>query len=763
MKHNLKILHLEDLASDAELVAMELKKGGFLFELQLVDNKLDFIKALKEFKPDIVLSDHSLPSFNSIEALEILKTSALDIPFILITSTISEEFAVQIMLNGASDYILKDRLQRLPKAVENAYNKWQAEYDKQKYFDTIIANEKLLKESQRIAHLGSWEYNYITNETTWSNETYKIFGLLPGAIEPSLENFYNFIHPDDLAFVKEKVSETQQTNVDVTFNNRIIRKDKEIRYISSRNTQEFDNNNRLIKLQGILQDITERRLTEMEREFDSNNLKALINNTDNLMWSIGTDFKIITWNKAFEDTMMQVTGRALIKGEPLPNIGFSDEQIKNWNKYYERAFSGEKFTLIEQAEAPKEIWTEISFYPIYSHNKVIGTACFSRNITERKIFEREMQKTTAELFAIKEKLEHNEQRLKQAQSIAHLGNWELNFKNGLVTLSDEACKILGLTPSENQLRIDEWKSYLHEDDLEMVENTIENSRLSLQDFSFFHRIVRRNGEVRHLHFESRYEFDEHNNPTSLFGVILDITERKKQEEDLRNLLKVTTDQNFRLQNFAYIVSHNIRSHSANISGLLDFIANSESEAETMRLMNMLNFTANKLAETIENLNEIITIQNDVKLQKAKVNLKEEIIKTSYVINGLIEETGTVIDVDISEQLYLEVVPSYLESILINIISNAIKYRSPNRKAIVRITHRTEGDYHVVSIADNGIGIDLEKNADKVFGMYKTFHNNKDARGFGLYITKNQIEVMGGKIEIESSIDEGTTFNIYFRK
>ena len=124
MNTKLKILHLEDLPSDAELVDRELKKGSIEFEKLVVDNKTDFERALKEFSPDIILSDHSLPAFNSVEALKIVKQSGEDIPFILVTSTVSEDFAVDMMRDGATDYILKDRLQRLPAAILQAIDKY---------------------------------------------------------------------------------------------------------------------------------------------------------------------------------------------------------------------------------------------------------------------------------------------------------------------------------------------------------------------------------------------------------------------------------------------------------------------------------------------------------------------------------------------------------------------------------------------------------------------------------------------------------------
>ena len=113
-------------------------------------------------------------------------------------------------------------------------------------------------------------------------------------------------------------------------------------------------------------------------------------------------------------------------------------------------------------------------------------------------------------------------------------------------------------------------------------------------------------------------------------------------------------------------------------------------------------------------------------------------------------------------MYVNVVPSYLESILLNLMTNAIKYRSADRDPQIRLSAETEGDYTVLSVQDNGIGIDLDTHGKKLFGMYKTFHSNKDARGLGLFITKTQVEAMGGKIVVDSKPNEGSTFKIYFK-
>src|SRR2546430_573972 len=122
-----RILHVEDSAVDVELVKRLLKKAGLPFEYLVVDTEEKFLAGLKEFKPDVILCDHSLPQFDSVMAFQIYLNLNLDIAFLLVTGSVSEEYAVEMMRNGIDDYLLKDNLQRLPKAIENAFNKREKE------------------------------------------------------------------------------------------------------------------------------------------------------------------------------------------------------------------------------------------------------------------------------------------------------------------------------------------------------------------------------------------------------------------------------------------------------------------------------------------------------------------------------------------------------------------------------------------------------------------------------------------------------------
>ena len=119
--------------------------------------------------------------------------------------------------------------------------------------------------------------------------------------------------------------------------------------------------------------------------------------------------------------------------------------------------------------------------------------------------------------------------------------------------------------------------------------------------------------------------------------------------------------------------------------------------------------------------------------------------------------------EINEEHHVKAIPAYLDSIVLNFLTNAIKYRSEKRTPIIELTSTIEDDYVVFKIKDNGLGIDMEKFGDKLFQMYKTFHYNEDAIGIGLFITKNHIESLGGKVEVTSEVDQGTEFSIYFKK
>jgi len=275
-------------------------------------------------------------------------------------------------------------------------------------------------------------------------------------------------------------------------------------------------------------------------------------------------------------------------------------------------------------------------------------------------------------------------------------------------------------------------------------------------------LKRKDGSKMWVEDHSYYEYDGDGKILFHHGILRDVTGKLEKQSELENLLLVTEDQNKRLQNFAHIISHNIRSHSANMSSLVRFLQESPSDEDRIRLFDMLKISTGKLEETIQNLNEIITVNQKLDTPLEPRNLRQEVENTLLVLSGDIAENNVEVSINIPKNLEIMVVPAYLDSVLLNIIDNAIKYRSSNIALNLRLSSKKNGKSTILMISDNGIGIDLTKNSTKLFKMYETFSDNKDSRGFGLYITKTQIEAMGGTVEVESELGKGSTFRLSFK-
>jgi PAS domain S-box-containing protein len=271
----------------------------------------------------------------------------------------------------------------------------------------------------------------------------------------------------------------------------------------------------------------------------------------------------------------------------------------------------------------------------------------------------------------------------------------------------------------------------------------------------------RDQSIKSNHWEFKGILGEEGQVVEILCVGYDVTLLLENLQRAQHLLDVTSQQNLRLQNFAYIISHNIRSHSTNLSSLVQLLTEAKTKAQKSRFLQMLGTSTEQLADTIVNLNDIVTINTNVSKPKAQRMLKAEIDKALEALSVLIEQQHIAVEVKVPSSLSVTVVPAYLDSILLNLISNAIKYRSPKRPAHIRLHAQATPNGVVLKVQDNGRGIDLVRYGAKLFGMYKTFHNNEDARGVGLFITKNQVEAMQGRITVESEVEVGSTFTIQF--
>lgn len=240
-------------------------------------------------------------------------------------------------------------------------------------------------------------------------------------------------------------------------------------------------------------------------------------------------------------------------------------------------------------------------------------------------------------------------------------------------------------------------------------------------------------------------------------------ERNRTTEHLKQSNLILATQNDKLLQFTHIVSHNLRSQTSNLSMVRDALYSAHTREEFEEFFEMLHETSLKMHETVETLNVITTMRSGLRPDLSHVALRASFDRLTQSLHYEITTLNAHIEVNIPETLTIFHVQSWVDSILFHLLSNALRYRSPERAPVLQISAEQRPNGIELKIADNGLGIDLIRHGHKIFGLFKTFHNNPDARGLGLYLVRNQVESLGGTISVQSVPGRGTTFTLFFHE
>jgi PAS domain S-box-containing protein len=258
---------------------------------------------------------------------------------------------------------------------------------------------------------------------------------------------------------------------------------------------------------------------------------------------------------------------------------------------------------------------------------------------------------------------------------------------------------------------------------------------------------------------------------------IDISERKRSErmlnldkqkledknEELISLNQALENQTNQLQEFAYISSHNLRSPAGNIRALLDFYHNDPNEENFKIVLEKLDVVSEDLLDTINDLADVVKIKNEISQDFRAINLAKLIEKANDSLSQEILDKKATIEVQLNGISFIKASKTYMDSIILNLLSNALKYSQKKVPPRIHISAAHDETCLILKVEDNGLGIDMELYGSKLFGLRKTFHKNKDSRGVGLFITKAQVEAMQGTIYADSEPGKGATFYIRLPK
>lgn len=377
----------------------------------------------------------------------------------------------------------------------------------------------------------------------------------------------------------------------------------------------------------------------------------------------------------------------------------------------------------------------------------------------------ELEKEIAERANAQRLLTISEERLEMATVAAGLGIWDWDIKTGHVYFNDQWKLMLGYHPGELQNSFGTFEKLLHPNEKESLMLLL-NDHLEGRSSVYQAMIRMRTRDKRWkwvLTMSKASMRDENGNAVRLSGIHLDINDIKQKEIELKELTQELMHSNNELQQFAYITSHNLRAPVANLISLLGlFDRENLSERNTVFLEKM-ETSVERLHATLNDLNEILSSRINKADRDDHLVFEEELNKVKELISEEIRLKEVVIQADFSKAPEIFFSRKVLHSILLNLLTNAIKYRRPGVPPLIKVSTEEDGDYVILDVKDNGLGIDMEKHGNKIFGLYQRFHDSKDGKGLGLYIIKNQVEALEGKIAVESIVNKGTMFHVFLKK
>ncbi|MDP9048589.1 MAG: PAS domain-containing sensor histidine kinase, partial [Bacteroidota bacterium] len=352
----------------------------------------------------------------------------------------------------------------------------------------------------------------------------------------------------------------------------------------------------------------------------------------------------------------------------------------------------------------------------------------------------------------------NDLQYKETGTIAKTSGWEIDIASASLKTTDEAYNIYELN-DRSQYTLGEITNFFEPDYRPLFNGAIENAIHSCKMFDLELLFRTAKNDVIWIKAKGVPIIDDYGKCIKIRGIFQNIDDIKKNGLGLQSSIDVLNDQNKRLQNFAYIVSHNLRSHTGNLQFMVNLHEESQSAEDRAEVFSHIKSISGSLNSTIEHLNEIVKIHTDINKERKSVDFEVIFKNVVSALQTNIDNTGAQIQYDFSQCPVINYIPAYLESILQNLMTNALKYRHTDRKPVINC-RTIKNDRHIYLLfEDNGMGIDLDRHGDTIFGMYKTFHQNTDSKGLGLFITRNQVESLGGSIKIDSTVDIGTKFTV----
>lgn len=613
--------------------------------------------------------------------------------------------------------------------------------------EALRRSEELLKQSQEIAHLGSWELDLVNNHLSWSDEVYQLFGLVPREFGATYEAFLEAVHPADRVAVDAAYSGSVKEGRDgYEIEHRIIRKSTgEIRYVYEKCQHIRDASGNIIRSVGMVHDVTERRRIEDALRETRDYLNNLLDyaNAPIIVWDLS--FRITLFNHAFE----RLTG--LKAGEVIDrqlDILFPADQREESMGHIRRTAAGERWEAVEipilrmDGEVRIVLWNSATLYEV-DGKTAVATIAQGQDITERKRAEEALRDAALRYRTV-------------ADNTYNFEFW-INPVGQYLYASPSCQRLYGYAPAEFMADGGLGRRVVHPDDLAVFDRHLADveAKHSHRDIEF--RILRADGALRWIAHTCQPVFDEDGRYLGVRGSNRDITERKRAEEELRLTSEELARSNAELEQFAYVASHDLQEPLRMISSYVQLLGSRYSGKLDKDADDFIHYASDGAARMQKLINDLLSYSRVGTRGKAfeAVSLELALSQALDNLKVTVKDSGAVITHDPLPSVHGDV--GQLTQVFQNLIDNAIKFRGKASPQI-HISVQMKGRECTCSVRDNGIGIDPEY-GDRVFVLFQRLHTRREypGTGIGLAICKRIVERHGGRIWLESKLGEGSTF------
>jgi PAS domain S-box-containing protein len=616
---------------------------------------------------------------------------------------------------------------------------------------TMLKSQANLAEAQRLARLGSWELDLVTNVLTWSDEIYRIFEIEPAQFGETYEAFLETVHPDDRAYVDKSYTDSVKNKAPYEIEHRLLMKDGRIKYVHERCRTDYDADGTPLRSLGTVQDITERRRLEQTRF----TLQQAINHGLDGMGILDADgcYTYINPSHAamYGYTADELLGRSWKELYP-PEWAAMIEQLFLPELEHSGQWQGE---VVGKKKTGEAFHVELSLALLegggrFRHSLV----CTCRDITDRKEAERALRDSEA--------------RFRLTLETTNDGLWDWHIPTMRASYSPSWMRMVGLEDHEVPLNnLADWKGRIHEDDRPAVDRALEDHLAGrTTHFVVEHRLRHRLGHwLWGLVRGKAVEHDEEGRPLRMMGTMIDITERKQMEQDLV-AAKDAAEAGARAKaEFLATMSHEIRTPMNGVIGMTGLLLDTNLTPEQQEYVETIHGSGESLLAIINGILDFSKIEaGKLDLELIPFDLRTTLDQTLELLAHSAHrkhlELSGLVNADVPPMVLGD--PGRLKQILMNLVANGIKF-----------TERGEVNVHVsaksmthdevvlhVDVSDTGVGIPVEA-VGKLFAPFSQADASTTRKyggtGLGLAICKRLVELMGGAIGVDSTPSRGSRF------